>query len=201
MKKLIFATNNPHKLKEIQHALKGIFEVISLADLDFEEEIPETHETIEENASEKSYFIYKRFGINCFADDTGLEIEALNGEPGVYSARYAGDNPTFADNMNKVMKLLDGKENRNACFRTVISLIIDGKETQFEGRVDGKILTKKHGLDGFGYDPIFQPTGYTESFAEMDLDLKNEISHRGKAVKKLVKFLLEIDGQQNPSKK
>lgn len=189
MKKLIFATNNPHKLKEIQHALKWVFEVISLADMDFDEEMPETHETIEENASEKSYFIYNRFKINCFADDTGLEIEALNGEPGVYSARYAGENPTFEDNMNKVMKLLEGQENRSACFRTVISLIIDGKETQFEGRVDGNILTEKHGHAGFGYDPIFQPTGYTESFAEMDLDLKNEISHRGRAVKKLIEFL------------
>jgi XTP/dITP diphosphohydrolase len=193
MKKLVFATNNPHKLKEIQHALKGVFEILSLADLNFDEEIPEPHETLEENASEKAFYIYKRFGLSCFADDTGLEIEALNGDPGVYSARYAGENPTFEDNMNKVMKLLDGLENRNASFRTVISLVVNGKETQFEGRVDGKILTEKHGQAGFGYDPIFQPNGFTESFAEMAMGLKNEISHRGRAVKKLVEFLKEAD--------
>ena len=189
MKKLIFATNNKHKLEEVRLALKGKFEVVSLAEMDFTDEIPETQDTIAGNASQKSHFIHNRFGMDCFADDTGLEIEALNGEPGVYSARYAGDNPTFDDNMNKALLLLEGKKNRNACFRTVISLILDGKEHQFEGRVDGVILTEKQGGKGFGYDPIFKPKGYEQSFAEMSLDLKNEISHRGRAVKKLVEFL------------
>ncbi|MEA3443570.1 MAG: non-canonical purine NTP diphosphatase [Bacteroidota bacterium] len=191
MKKLVFATNNPHKLKEIKHSLGNYFEILSLSEINFFEEIPETHETIEENATEKSLYIFKRLGMDCFADDTGLEIENLNGEPGVYSARYAGKNPTFDDNMNKVLRLLKGKQNRNACFRTVISLIIDGKEIQFEGRVDGKILEEKRGEAGFGYDPIFQPNGYKQNFAEMPLNLKNKISHRGRAVKKLVEHLLD----------
>jgi XTP/dITP diphosphohydrolase len=187
--KLVFATNNKHKLEEIKQALSNKYEILSLSDINFNEEIPETHETIEENASEKSFYIYNRYKIDCFADDTGLEIDALNGEPGVYSARYAGENCSFEDNMNKVLEKLEGVSNRKAQFRTIISLIINGKEYQFEGKVEGEILTKKHGTDGFGYDPIFRPNGYNETFAEMSIDLKNKISHRGLAVKKLIKFL------------
>ena len=138
---------------------------------------------------EKAEHIYSRFNVNCFADDTGLEIEALNGEPGVYSARYAGENPTFDDNMNKVLLKLSSETRRSARFRTVIALILDGEKYYFEGEVNGEILVSKSGRDGFGYDPIFKPEGCNQSFAEMSLDLKNKISHRGKAVKKLVKFL------------
>jgi XTP/dITP diphosphohydrolase len=186
---LVFATNNQHKLKEIKNALGNSFELKSLADLNFKEDIPETHETLEENAMEKAEHIYSRFNVNCFADDTGLEIEALNGEPGVYSARYAGENPTFDDNMNKVLLKLSSETRRSARFRTVIALILDGEKYYFEGEVNGEILVSKSGRDGFGYDPIFKPEGCNQSFAEMSLDLKNKISHRGKAVKKLVKFL------------
>lgn len=187
--KLVFATNNKHKLEEIKQALSSKFEILSLSDINFNEEIPETHETIEENATEKSFYIFDRYKIDCFADDTGLEIEALNGEPGVYSARYAGEDCSFEDNMNKVLKNLEGKENRKAKFRTIISLIINGEEHQFEGVVEGEILAKRVGAEGFGYDPIFRPTGYKETFAEMSIELKNEISHRGLAVKKLIAFL------------
>jgi len=191
--KLVFATNNKHKLEEIKQALSGKFNILSLSDINFNEEIPETHETIEENASEKSYYIFNRYKINCFADDTGLEIEALNGEPGVYSARYAGESCSFEDNMNKVLRKLDGVKNRKAQFRTIISLIIKGKEYKFEGKVEGEILINKVGCDGFGYDPIFRPIGYEETFAEMSIELKNKISHRGLAVKKLVAFLTTIN--------
>lgn len=187
--KLVFATNNKHKLTEIQQVLGNDFEIISLKEIGFNEEIPETHDTLEGNAAEKSFYIYDRYKINCFADDTGLEIDALNGDPGVYSARWAGNNPTFDDNMNKVMRELDGVENRKACFRTIISLIIEGKEYQFEGIVNGEILKEKSGEAGFGYDPIFKPDGYSQSFAEMPHKLKNKISHRGIAVQKLIEFL------------
>ncbi len=187
--KLVFATNNTHKLTEIQQVLGNDFDIISLKEIGFNEEIPETHDTLEGNAAEKSFYIYDRYKINCFADDTGLEIDALNGAPGVYSARWAGNNPTFDDNMNKVMRELDEVENRKACFRTIISLIIEGKEYQFEGIVNGEILKEKSGEAGFGYDPIFKPNGYSQSFAEMPHELKNKISHRGIAVQKLIEFL------------
>jgi XTP/dITP diphosphohydrolase len=154
-----------------------------------EVDIEETGTTLEENARIKSQFVYDNYGFNCFSDDTGLEIEVLNGEPGVYSARYAGEDCSFDDNMNKVLKEMKGKENRKARFRTVISLILDGKEYQFEGEVKGKITTEKHGDKGFGYDPIFLPDGYSQTFAELDLEEKNRISHRGKAVVKLAGFL------------
>jgi XTP/dITP diphosphohydrolase len=190
--KLIFATNNKHKLEEISKVLNNKFDLLSLSDIDFKEEIPETHETLEENSREKAEYIYNRFKTNVFADDTGLEIEALNGEPGVYSARYAGEHCSFTDNMNKVLSKLEGIENRKAKFRTVITLILDGKEYQFEGIVEGKITKTKHGIEGFGYDPIFRPNGYKETFAEINLNLKNKISHRGLAVKKLIKFLEKI---------
>ncbi len=191
MRKIVFATNNQHKLLEIRSILKDNFEVLSLSDIGFFEDIPETGNTLSENASQKSHAIYDRFNIDCFSDDTGLEIEALDGRPGVYSARYAGENASYDDNVNKVLSELKGHENRRAAFSTVISLILDGKELQFEGRVAGQIIKDKRGADGFGYDPVFQPDGFGITFAEMDADTKNEISHRGKATEKLVAFLKE----------
>ena len=190
--KLIFATNNKHKLEEIAKSLDNKFELLSLSDIGFNEEIPETHNTLEENSREKAYHIFNKYNTNVFADDTGLEIDALNGEPGVYSARYAGEHCSFQDNMDLVRKKLEGIENRKARFRTVITLILEGKEFQFKGIVDGEITTTEHGEKGFGYDPIFRPSGYKETFAEMSLELKNEISHRGLAVKKLLDFLEKL---------
>ena len=187
--KLVFATNNQHKLNELRKMLGNSIELLSLEDINCFEEIPETHPTLEGNASQKAFYIYDKFGLNCFADDTGLEIEALNGEPGVYSARYAGEEKSAESNMKKVLQKMGEIKNRNARFRTVISLVIDGDENLFEGKVDGEILTEKRGDEGFGYDPIFQPEGFSESFAEMELTEKNKISHRGRAVQKLVAFL------------
>ncbi len=188
--KLVFATNNQHKLQEIKQLLNGSFELLCLNDIGCEDDIPETKETLEGNASEKSYFIFNKYGLNCFADDTGLEIKALNGEPGVYSARYAGEDRSAENNMALVLAKLDKIKNRNARFRTVVSLVIDGHETQFEGIVEGQILEEKRGETGFGYDPIFKPNESTRSFAEMSMDEKNKISHRGRAVQKLVEFLM-----------
>ena len=190
--KLVFATNNEHKLREVQQVLGDRFNIISLKELGFSEDIPETTPTLEGNASQKARFIYNRFGMNCFADDTGLEVEALNGEPGVYAARYAGNNPTFDDNMNKLLANMKGISNRKARFRTVISLIMDGNEKYFEGVVDGEIMESKSGIGGFGYDPVFRPQGYNISFAEMDTEHKNEISHRGLAVQKLEEYLKSL---------
>ncbi|VAW12255.1 Nucleoside 5-triphosphatase RdgB (dHAPTP, dITP, XTP-specific) [hydrothermal vent metagenome] len=187
--KLVFATNNPHKLHEIQNILGDDFEIISLQDIGCHEEIPEEQPTLEGNASQKAFYVYNNYGYNCFADDTGLEIEALNNEPGVYSARYAGEGKNPEDNMNKVLHKLAKIKNRKARFRTVISLVVNGKETQFEGIVNGHILNEKRGQGGFGYDPAFQPDGYDQTFAEMGMEEKNRISHRGKAVKKLVEYL------------
>lgn len=187
--KLVFATNNLHKLQEVKPLLANKFNLLSLADIGFTEEIPEDFDTLELNASQKAWHIYNRFGIDCFADDTGLEVDALNGAPGVYSARYAGEHKSPQDNINKLLLALSGVENRRARFRTVISLVIGGNETLFEGVVEGVILTEKHGEAGFGYDPIFMPDGYNVSFAQMELDEKNAISHRGRAVSKLVSFL------------
>lgn len=189
---LVFATNNQHKIKEISPLINGSFRLLSLNDIKCFEEIPETSETIAGNASQKSQYIWKKFSINCFADDTGLEIEALNGEPGVYSARYAGKTCSFQDNIDKVLDKMQGESNRKARFRTVISLIIDGNELQFEGIVNGTILTEKKGIEGFGYDPIFQPEGYDITFAEMTLEEKNQISHRGIATRKLVDILNKL---------
>ncbi|MCT4589187.1 MAG: non-canonical purine NTP diphosphatase [Carboxylicivirga sp.] len=189
--KLVFATNNQHKLKEIEAMLGFNISLLSLGEINCSDEIPETGETLEENARQKSEYIFDRYNINCFADDTGLEIDALNGEPGVYSARYAGEEKDAELNMRKVLRLMNGVNNRQARFRTVISLIIDGQELQFEGVVEGVILEEKAGEEGFGYDPIFQPTGFNESFAQMSLDVKNKISHRGRAVSKLVQYLNE----------
>lgn len=189
LKKIVFATNNKHKLEEVRFALKDKYEVLSLQDIGFLDDIPEPYHTLEENALTKSKTIFLKYGLDCFADDTGLEVEALNGAPGVYSARYAGANCSFEDNVNKLLDELKGKDNRKARFRTIISLIVDGKEYQFEGIVNGVITEDRAGVKGFGYDPIFQADGKSISFAEMDLDEKNEISHRGLAVKKLIAFL------------
>ena len=188
MKKLIFATHNPNKLAEIKSAVNS-FEVVGLKEMGIQEDIAETGTTLEKNALIKSQYIYQKTGLSCFADDTGLEVDALDGSPGVFSARYAGDHATAKDNMQKLLFELEGEKNRNAHFRTVISLIIKGKEYSFEGKVEGEILHQKTGIDGFGYDPIFKPTGYDQSFAEMTMKQKNEISHRGVAVKKLIHFL------------
>ncbi len=187
--KLVFATNNRNKLEEIQAMLGGGINLLSLKDIGCDEEIPEEQETLEGNAGQKAFFVYNKFGYNCFADDTGLEIEALNGEPGVYSARYSGVQKSAEDNMGKVLVKLSKIKNRKARFRTVISLVINGEEKQFEGTVDGEILNEKRGNSGFGYDPIFQPTGFQQTLAEMNLTDKNKISHRGRAVEKLVSYL------------
>lgn len=193
---MIFATNNKHKLQEVRQMLDGIVEVVSLADVGLEGDIPETADTLQGNALQKAQWVYQRTGRDCFADDTGLEVDALGGAPGVYSARYAGEHCSFDDNINKLLAALDGKENRRADFRTVICLIEKGVPRYFEGRVDGVILTERHGVEGFGYDPIFMPDRFALSFAEMPLDVKNMISHRGLATKKLVGYLR----QQNVAK-
>lgn len=189
MKELIFATHNPNKAEEIQEMLPE-FAVQSLADIDFANEIPETGDTLEENALIKARTIFGKTNKACFADDTGLEVEALDGAPGVYSARYAGDEADPEKNMTKLLKELEGKSFRNAAFRTVIAYIdAAGKQQLFEGSVSGEILEERTGEGGFGYDPIFKPMGYDQSFAEMTPIQKNEISHRGRAVKRFVEFL------------
>jgi XTP/dITP diphosphohydrolase len=191
--KLVFATNNPHKLQEIQHLLGDSIELLNLSDIHCNEDIPENQETLEGNAAEKSFYIYNKYRFNCFADDTGLEIEALNGEPGVYSARYAGAERSAELNMNLVLLKMAEIKNRKARFRTVISLVIDGNEIQFEGIVDGQILKEKRGTTGFGYDPIFLPDESNLSFAEMPMNEKNKISHRGRAITKLVEYLTQFN--------
>ena len=190
--RLVFATNNQNKLKELQAMLGDKFELLSLKDINCDVDIPETGDTLEENARQKSMYIWENYKLNCFGDDTGLEVLALNNEPGVYSARYAGEEKAAEANMVKVLKNLEGKADRSAKFRTVISLIIDGEEVQFEGAVEGNILEVRQGAEGFGYDPIFLPHGFKQSFAEMDMTQKNEISHRGRAVRKLVAHLKNI---------
>ncbi|RIJ48625.1 non-canonical purine NTP diphosphatase [Maribellus luteus] len=190
---LVFATNNAHKVKEIQSILGDEFRLLSLNDIGCDEDIPEEQETLEGNASQKAFYVYNKYGYNCFADDTGLEIDALNGEPGVYSARYAGEEKNPEANMQKVLTKLAKINNRNARFRTVISLVINGKEVLFEGIVNGEILTEKRGDAGFGYDPVFKPEEKDQSFAEMELSEKNKISHRGRAVQKLVEYLKETE--------
>lgn len=186
---MIFATNNKHKLQEVRQMLDGIVVVESLAEVGLEGDIPETADTLQGNALQKAQWVYERTGRDCFADDTGLEVEALGGAPGVYSARYAGEHCTFDDNINKLLAALDGETNRRADFRTVICLMENGVPRYFEGRVDGVILTERYGKEGFGYDPIFMPDRFALSFAEMPLDVKNQISHRGLATKKLVEYL------------
>ena len=186
---LILASNNKHKLEEIRAILGNEYKIVSLNDIGCHEEIPETQDTLKGNALQKASFIYERYHKNCFADDTGLEIEFLGNQPGVYSARYAGEHCSFEDNMNKVLAEMGDTNHRKACFKTVIALILDGKEYFFEGRVDGEILRERHGREGFGYDPIFQPIGYQKSFAELSAEEKNRISHRGRATQKLIAFL------------
>ena len=189
-RKLVFATNNAHKLEEVAAILGDKVELLSLNDIGCQTDIPETAETLEGNALLKSSYIYKNYHLDCFADDTGLEVEALNGAPGVYSARYAGGEGHDAQaNMLKLLHELDGKENRKAQFRTAISLILDGKEYLFEGVIKGEIIKEKRGDSGFGYDPVFMPEGYDRTFAELGNDIKNQISHRALAVQKLCEFL------------
>lgn len=191
MQRLVFATNNKHKLEEVAAKIGGRIALLSLADIGCEDDIAETGETFKENASIKSRYIYERYGLNCFGDDSGLEIDALNGEPGVFSARYAGGHGNHNANMDKVLLKMQGEPNRQARFRTVISLVLNGAEYFFEGTVNGLIRTARAGSGGFGYDPIFQPEGYDVTFAEMSLDEKNNISHRARAVDQLVDFLLK----------
>lgn len=189
-KKLVFATNNAHKLKEIRAILGNSIEILSLADIHCHADIPETADTLEGNARQKSRYVYEHYGLDCFADDTGLEVESLGGAPGVYSARYAdGQGHDSQANMNKLLKEMEEKNNRKAQFRTIISLIEKGEERQFEGIVKGQITKEKRGESGFGYDPIFQPDGYDTTFAELGNDIKNRISHRARAVAALCDYL------------
>lgn len=186
---IVFASGNRHKLEEIRQKLPDHLDIISMRDLGFDGDIEEPGETLEENARIKAAFIHDRYRVDCFADDTGLEVEALDGAPGVYSARYAGEGCSFADNVQKLLREMTGKSNRKARFRTVIHLILEGKEYVFDGVVNGSITSEAHGTDGFGYDPVFMPDGYDRTFAEMSLEEKNRISHRALAVEKLSSFL------------
>ena len=188
-KKLVVATNNAHKLEEISAILGDEMELLSLKDINCHADIPETANTLEGNARQKAMYIYENYSMDCFADDTGLEVDALNGAPGVFSARYAGDGHDSEANMQKLLKELKGKENRKAQFRTAICLIMEGKEYLFEGIVKGEIIAEKRGGAGFGYDPIFVPEGYEQTFAELGNDIKNTISHRARAVENLCTFL------------
>ncbi len=185
----VFATNNTNKLKEVWEIASGKFKIICPADIGHEGELPEEQTTLEGNALQKARFISEKFGINCFADDTGLEVEALNGEPGVYSARYAGEGRSAKDNINKLLLELKDCPNRNARFRTVVALILDDKEYFFEGIVEGKITETLRGENGFGYDPVFVPNSFDETFAELPAEIKNKISHRAMAMEKLFYFL------------
>ena len=189
---LVFASNNQNKIKEIQQLLPASIEILSLEAIGCHEEIPETAATIEGNAILKANYVTQKYGYDCFADDTGLEVAALNGEPGVYSARYAGEQRSAEDNMNLLLDNLADKTNRTAQFKTVIALNLNGKQELFTGIAKGKITTEKSGNQGFGYDPIFQPEGYQETFADIALETKNKISHRGKATQLLISYLNEI---------
>ena len=188
--KLVFVTNNRNKVREINALLGDKFKIYSLSDIDCNEEIPETSDTIEGNAIQKARYVANKYNVDCFADDTGLEVEALNGQPGVYTARYAGEQCNANDNMEKLLRELDGEHDRRARFKTVIALIRHGQTLTFEGIAEGSITTEMSGKEGFGYDPVFQPNGYEITFAEMEMDEKNKISHRGKAVRKLADHLL-----------
>lgn len=194
---LVFATANKNKVNEIQSLIPDTIQLLGLQDIHCSEEIPETQATIEGNASQKAFYVFEKYQHNCFADDTGLEIEALNGKPGVMSARYAGEQKNGEDNTNKVLAELHGETNRKARFKTIISLVMDGKEIQFEGIVNGTILLERRGSKGFGYDPIFQPDSEIgkegSSYAEMELSEKNKISHRAIAVNKLLEYLKNLN--------
>jgi XTP/dITP diphosphohydrolase len=189
---LVFASNNQNKIKEIQALLPSTIQIISLKDIGCHEDIPETADTIEGNALIKARYVKEKYGYNCFADDTGLEVEALNGEPGVYSARYAGEQKSAADNMKKLLQALENTTNRKAHFKTVIALILDNNEYLLEGIIKGTIGTEEIGNQGFGYDPIFTPRGSQKTFAELSLEEKSQISHRGIAVQKLVNHLQNL---------
>lgn len=189
MEKIVFATNNAHKLEEARAILKDSLEVLSLAEIGCHDEIPETAETLEGNALIKARWVKEKYGYDCFADDTGLMVDALNGAPGVYSARFAGEHCSPADNIKLLLEKLKGEKNRDARFATVVALIYKGKEYLFEGEVKGKIAEENSGNSGFGYDPVFIPQNYVESFAEMSPDTKNAISHRGRAMAKLAEFI------------
>lgn len=189
MDQLVFATNNKHKLQEIREIMDGTLEILSLDDIGFHEDIVENASTIQGNAKIKADCITQQFGMDCFADDTGLEVEALDGDPGVYSARYAGEHCSYQDNVDKLLSALKGVKNRKAVFRTVIALNMNDETYYFEGRCAGVITEQEHGARGFGYDPIFLPDGYDQTFAEMSPDVKNEISHRGRATRQLISFL------------
>ena len=201
--KIVFATNNQHKLQEIRDILGSEFEIVSLKDIGCDVDIPETADTLEGNARLKAKYIYEHYGLDCFADDTGLEVEALHGEPGIYSARYAAVKNPHAEahdseaNMALLLRELEGKDNRKARFRTVIALVMkdfsDPAPVLFDGIVEGEIISERRGGEGFGYDPIFQPTGYDKTFAELGNDIKNTISHRARAVKKLGEYLDKVD--------
>ena len=186
---LIFATHNQHKTEEAREIGASFIQLKNLKDIGCFEEIPETADTLPGNALQKARFVFERYHVNCFADDTGLEVEALDGRPGVYSARYAGEHCTYQDNVDKLLREMKGMTNRKACFKTVIALILDGKEYLFEGRVDGQIIDNQRGMSGFGYDPVFLPDGFDRTFAEMSEEEKNEISHRGRAIRKMMEFL------------
>ena len=187
--KLVFATHNDHKLKEVQQLLPDHIELLSLKDINCLEEIPETGDTLEENAQIKADYVTQTFGLDCFSDDTGLLVNALNGAPGVYSARYAGEQKNALDNMEKLLSELKGAADRSAHFKTVVHLNLKGESYTFDGIVEGQITTKKHGEGGFGYDPIFKPNGYDHTFGELTSAVKNAISHRGRAIEKLTEFL------------
>ena len=189
--KIVFATNNQHKLSEIRQILGGRVEVLSLNDIGCNVDIPETGSTLEENALQKAQYVYDHYHIDCFADDTSVEVDALNGAPGVYSARYAGDGHDSEANMTKLLNELGENNNRSARFRTVIALIQQGEVHEFEGIVNGQIIRERRGGEGFGYDPIFQPDGYDQTFAELGLDIKNQISHRARATRKFAEYLLK----------
>lgn len=193
MTNLVFATNNPHKVDEVKHKLNGLFTIQTLQELGCNEDIPETADTLEGNALQKARYLYEKYGCDCFADDTGLEVEALDNAPGVYSARYAGEAKSADENMKKLLRELSGATSRKARFRTVIALIMDGKEYLFEGIVTGQILNERQGNEGFGYDPIFLPDGYKQSFAQLSMSEKNAISHRGRAVDQLLVFLKQLE--------
>ena len=192
-RKLVFATNNAHKLAEISEMLGDKIELLSLKDIGCTADIPETADTLEGNAQLKAQYVYERYGLGCFADDTGLEVEALHGAPGVYSARYGGEAHNSEKNMDRLLRELTNEENRAARFRTVICLILEGKTRLFEGEVKGSILRERQGHEGFGYDPLFVPEGHTESFATLGEEQKNQISHRARAAAKLMEFLKQLE--------
>ena len=191
-RKLVFATNNSHKLEEVKAVVGSSFDILSLKDIGCHEDIEEPGETLQENALIKARYVKDKYGYDCFGDDTGLEVEALNGAPGVYSARYGGGDHDSKANMKKLLKELDGATNRKAQFKTVIALILDGKEYLFEGKVKGSIITEERGDAGFGYDPVFQPDGYDQTFAQLGSSVKNSVSHRALATKALCEFLKNI---------